>query len=126
MMNKLLMGKGTKILAGVVLVGALGYYNCIDKPIVGNVKVGDMCPDFTVNTFVTSSDGFALGGEPFNLAQSRGKVVIINFWATYCAPCKAEIPEFEEIQKTYQEDVIVITLDGETSFTAQGLCDWIK
>ncbi len=41
-------------------------------------------------------------GKQFNLSDFRGKIVLLNFWATWCAPCKAEIPMFDGLQQTYQ------------------------
>lgn len=42
-----------------------------------------------------------LGGARVSLAQYRGKVVLLNFWATWCAPCRLEMPQFVEWQKQY-------------------------
>ena len=48
-----------------------------------------------------------LDGKTFDLAKYRGKVVVINFWATWCPPCVKEIPDFIELQKKYKKDGLV-------------------
>jgi len=42
-----------------------------------------------------------LNGNTIQLSDLRGKAVVLNFWATWCPPCKAEIPSFIELQKKY-------------------------
>jgi len=47
-------------------------------------------------------------GKTVRLSDYRGKVVLLNFWATWCAPCKAEVPWFVDLQKTYEDDLVVL------------------
>jgi len=47
----------------------------------------------------------SINSEKMNLSQSEGKVVLINFWATWCPPCVAEMPELQELYDTYGDKV---------------------
>ena len=64
-------------------------------------------PDFSLTDF---------SGRPLSLSANRGKVVLLDFWATWCEPCKAEIPHFIEMQNRYGAQglqVIGISMDDE-------------
>src|SRR5207249_961317 len=55
-----------------------------------------------------------LNDKPVNLAAFKGKVILLDFWATWCIPCKAEIPWFAEFQTRYGKDslqVIGVSVD---------------
>jgi len=80
------------------------------------LKVGDLAPDFTVKT---------LSGEELKLADYRGKYVLLDFWASWCAPCLAEMPNLQTIQDQYASDprfvVIGLSLDEEPSRAASAV-----
>ncbi len=64
-------------------------------------EVGEVLPDFTAE---------CLGGSIFRLEEQRGKVVVINIWATWCAPCVKELPNFHHLQEEYGDNVVVLAL----------------
>jgi peroxiredoxin len=66
--------------------------------LVGNVQ-GVPAPDFTLPT---------LDGRTVKLSEFRGKAVLLNFWATWCPPCKVEMPWFEDLQREYAKDGLVV------------------
>ena len=49
-----------------------------------------------------------MDGADVTLSSFKGKVLLINFWATWCAPCKAEIPGFVELQEEYADDLQIL------------------
>lgn len=49
-----------------------------------------------------------LQGKDVSLSSFKGKVILLNFWATWCGPCKAEIPGFVELQNQYGKDGLVV------------------
>lgn len=78
-----------------------------DSIAVENVTQANLAADFTL----PKTDGSEL-----KLSDYRGKIVIIDFWATWCPPCRKGIPDLISIQKEFEKDVVVIgiSLDTET------------
>ena len=58
-----------------------------------------LAPDFTIRTY---------DGGTFTLSQQRGKVVVINFWASWCGPCRSEAPDLNAIWDEYQNRGVVL------------------
>ncbi len=62
---------------------------------------GKQLADFTVE---------CLDGGTFHLADTRGKVTVINLWATYCGPCVGELPHFDALQKEHPDDLAILAV----------------
>ena len=63
-----------------------------------------------------------LDGRPLSLGAARGKVVLLNFWATWCGPCRAEIPDLIALQQKYRDQLQIIGLivdDDDASMIKQ-------
>ncbi|WP_078380615.1 TlpA family protein disulfide reductase [Sutcliffiella halmapala] len=101
-----------KIIAIVFLVALSGYalfqVFSEDDPTVGN-KVGEMAREFELTT---------LTGETAKLTDYKGKKVILNFWATWCGPCRAEMPEMQEFSEGNKEDVVMLAVNLTSSETS--------
>jgi len=74
------------------------------KPRVRFVKNPRQVPDLTMTT---------LDGKTISTKDLAGKVVIFNFWATWCAPCRAEIPDLVKLQDQYKDQVVIIGVLSE-------------
>ena len=66
-------------------------------------------------------------GAPVTLQSKRGKPVLINFWATWCAPCRSELADIDEAYKTYGDKVefMMVNLTDGNSETVEGVRDYI-
>jgi thiol-disulfide isomerase/thioredoxin len=80
----------------------------VGSPTVG-LQAGDLAPEFEV----TLADGTPaalqdLGGNPVTLASLKGKLVWVNFWASWCPPCQAETPVLREMDEAYGDRGLAI------------------
>lgn len=70
----------------------------------GILDVGDKAVNFTLND---------LDGSPVSLADFKGQPVMVNFWATWCAPCRIEMPELQAAYEAYEDEGLVILAVNE-------------
>ncbi len=85
-------------------------------------EIGRLAPNFTL---------VDLEGNTVTLSDFQGKTVFVNFWATWCPPCRAEMPEMEAVYQEYKDkDVVVIGVDIQEpedvvrQFVEQGGYSW--
>lgn len=71
------------------------------QPTIRFVRNPDPAPAFKLST---------IDGKPLSLADYKSKVILLNFWATWCGPCRAEVPDLVELQNKYKDQLQVIGL----------------
>ena len=76
--------------------------------------VGAKAPDFELKT---------LTGETIKLSNLKGKKVMLNFWATWCPPCKAEMPAMEQFSKQMDKDIVILAVNIDPQLDVQGFVD---
>ncbi len=77
-----------------------------------NLTIGKAAPAFEIKT---------ISGASINPSSTKGRILVINFWATWCAPCHHEMPELENFYRKYHDqgvDVIAISLDDKSDLDA--------
>lgn len=84
----------------------------------GAMKVGDRVPDFVRPDFANKS---------IQLSEYRGKLVLLNFWATWCPPCREEMPLFSQWQRDFGTkglQVLGVSMDDEAASVRQFLAEY--
>ena len=82
------------------------------------VEVGTIAPDFPATD---------MAGRPVTLKELRGQVVLLNIWATWCAPCREEMPSLERLHRELADDglrIVAVSVDGPGA--AQGIRDFAR
>lgn len=96
----------------ILLLGFLGYRMAPQvQAAFGAGSGGDMAPSYAALT---------LDGEAISLEGLRGKVVLVNFWATWCPPCRVEMPGFQRVYEDRRDEGFVV-LGISTDQAGQGV-----
>ncbi len=111
MFSMLAMTKMLKVMLVITLVSVLTpglvMAGCSPSSAQG-VEVGNLAPDFQLQNF---------DGQTVSLGNLQGKPVLINFWATWCPPCRDEMPYIQEIYEEWSDkELVVLAINlGESS-----------
>ena len=85
------------------------------------MEKGSIPPDFELST---------MAGDVVKLSDFKGKKVILNFWASWCGPCKAEMPHMQKYYKKYKEsdnvEIIAVNLTTEERRGLKGVKEFIE
>lgn len=120
--NRTTVARSLAVAVIVVVIGGLFLQREVlsdDEPVAGagsagpqavgllddrTLAVGEAAPDFLLET---------LSGETVRLSDLRGKTVVVNFWASWCPPCRQEMPEFQALfeERADDDDLTIIAID---------------
>jgi thiol-disulfide isomerase/thioredoxin len=99
------------VIAVIAIAGMLYFATHMSRSTGGHLplsNIATVAPDFTLES---------LDGKTVKLSDLRGKAVLLNFWATWCGPCKIEMPWFVELQKQYADQgfqIIGVAMDDSS------------
>lgn len=89
---------------------------CFEEPDPASIQSGEIAPAMA---------GFDAKHEPVALSDFRGQVVLLDFWATWCQPCRQSLPKYQKLSEKYQgRPFTVLGISGDSS--PQDLADYLK
>lgn len=96
--------------AGLVVVAIIFATLISSNSSAGNAVAEDdgLAKDFSFTLYQGEQE---LGGEKLNLAELRGKPVVLNFWAGLCPPCRAEMPDLQRFYEESQDEIVMLGID---------------
>ncbi len=110
-----IVGIGLVAVIGIAWIG-WSRSGTLELPVREAPQPGYRAPDFSLP---------ALGEEILTLSQLRGQAVVLNFWATWCPPCRAEMPAFQRLYARYADrGLTVIAINAAFSDTPEAVADF--
>ncbi len=114
-MNRFIIPITTILLAAFIYAGSLIYDHVISttskpKEFIATIT---SAPEKNIHALVPDFKFTPLEGKEFHIKDLRGSVVILNFWASWCAPCVAEFPDLLDIIDQYNGKIILVALSSD-------------
>lgn len=113
MLSQVMMKKLIDYALSLILMIAIGsvVYHFVLKPFQASRLTGDENTESHHTQAFFASQLLDVDAKPYLLAQYKGKTLIVNFWATWCAPCREEMPDLSDLNKIlFNQKVSVIGL----------------
>jgi len=103
-LQEVVIVKAKKFLVGALLIVlAVVISGCVRRSAqTENLEVGSPAPPFTLPD---------LNGRQVSLSQYKGKVVMLDFWATWCGPCRMSMPVLENLEKEYRDTLVLLAIN---------------
>jgi len=102
-------------LAILMVVGVLAYKNQQQGSTAGGAAGEAQQPTVQLKQELPGFEAKTLAGKDIQLAQFKGKVVVVNFWASWCGPCIEEVPSLIKLVQTFPNEMELIAISGDSS-----------
>ena len=96
------MAAGKNIIACITLVFFTGIFSSCVHHTGGTASIGQPAPSFKLPD---------LNGDEISLEELRGKIVLLDFWASWCAPCRMTMPVVEGLSREYENDMVLLAVN---------------
>lgn len=119
--KEIYLKRGITIMKKILAILAAAAMTMIFQASAFALADGTQVKDFTLKD---------LAGKSVSLSEYKGKIVVLNFWATWCPPCRQEMPEFNELSKEFARDgkavLLAVNMTDGRRDTKSKVADFIK
>lgn len=103
------------IVGGIALLAAVAGLWALNRP-SSETDAGQVLKSpIQLNTVMPDFETKALDGKPLRLSNFQGKIVVVNFWASWCGPCVEEMPSLINLVKSFPNEVALIAISGDST-----------